>query len=78
VEAEEGAGGVGGGGANDPAGAKVIRQWPFKAWAQAFHRGYEGIVAKDPQSPYVPGRTLKWIKVKQNDYRKEARGFHRE
>ncbi len=50
----------------------------LKAWAQALHRGYEGIVAKDPQSPYVPGRTLKWIKVKQNDYRKEARGFHRE
>jgi ATP-dependent DNA ligase len=47
-------------------------------WAQALHRGYEGIVAKDPQSPYVPGRTLRWLKVKQKDYRKEARGFYRE
>src|SRR5260370_23962608 len=36
----------------------------LKAWAQAVHRGYEGIVGKDPESPYVPGRTLKWLKVK--------------
>jgi len=50
----------------------------LKAWAQAVHRGYEGIVGKDPESPYVPGRTLKWLKVKQTDYRKEARGFYRE
>jgi len=41
-------------------------------------RGYEGIVGKDPESRYVPGRTLKWLKVKQKDYRKEARGFYRE
>lgn len=34
----------------------------------------EGIVAKDRESRYVPGRTLKWFKVKQKDYRKEARG----
>jgi ATP-dependent DNA ligase len=38
-------------------------------------RGYEGIVGKDPESPYVPGRTLKWLKVKQKDYRKEAKGI---
>ena len=50
----------------------------LKAWAQAVHRGYEGLVGKDPESPYVPGRTLKWLKVKQKDYRKEARGFYRE
>jgi bifunctional non-homologous end joining protein LigD len=50
----------------------------LKAWAQAVHRGYEGIVGKDPESPYVPGRTLRWLKVKQKDYRKEARGFYRE
>ena len=50
----------------------------LKAWAQAVHRGYEGIVGKDPEPPYVPGRTLKWLKVKQTDYRKEARGFYRE
>jgi len=41
-------------------------------------RGFEGIVAKDPESRYVPGRTLKWLKVKQKDYRTEARGFYRE
>jgi ATP-dependent DNA ligase len=34
-------------------------------------------VGKDPESPYVPGRTLKWLKVKQTDYRKEVRGFYR-
>jgi bifunctional non-homologous end joining protein LigD len=50
----------------------------LKAWAQAVDRGYEGIVGKDPESPYVPGRTLKWLKVKVKDYRKEARGFYRE
>ncbi|MFI5376386.1 MAG: RNA ligase family protein [Candidatus Rokuibacteriota bacterium] len=50
----------------------------LKAWAQALHRGYEGIVAKDPESPYEAGRTLRWLKVKQPDYRKEARGFYRE
>jgi bifunctional non-homologous end joining protein LigD len=50
----------------------------LKAWEQALHRGYEGIVGKDPESLYVPGRTLRWLKVKQKDYRKEARGFDRE
>ena len=50
----------------------------LKAWAQALHRGYEGIVAKDPESPYEAGRTSRWLKVKQPDYRKEARGFDRE
>ena len=47
----------------------------LKAWAQAVHRGYEGLVAKDPQSPYVSERTLKWLKVKQRDYRIEGRGW---
>jgi bifunctional non-homologous end joining protein LigD len=37
----------------------------LKAWEEARTRGYEGIVAKDPESKYVPGRTLRWIKVKQ-------------
>ena len=41
-------------------------------------RGFEGIVAKDPESRYVPGRTMKWLKVKQKDYGKEVRGFFRE
>jgi bifunctional non-homologous end joining protein LigD len=48
------------------------------AWTQVVHRGYEGMVGKDPESLYVPGRTLKWLKVKQTDYRKEERGFYRE
>ncbi len=48
----------------------------LKAWQEAMARGYEGIVAKDPESRYVPGRTLKWLKVKQKDYRVEERGFY--
>jgi bifunctional non-homologous end joining protein LigD len=47
----------------------------LEAWGEAVKLGYEGIVAKDPESKYVPGRTLRWIKVKQKDYRKEGRGF---
>ena len=66
------------------AGQRMI--WPvrrlssngLRAWAQAVHRGYEGIVAKDPESPYEPGRTSRWLKVKQPDYRKDARGVYRE
>ena len=49
----------------------------LKAWAQAVHRGYEGMVGKDPESPYVPGRTLRWLKVKQRACRKLERGFYR-
>ena len=48
----------------------------LKAWEEAVARGYEGIVAKDPESPYLPGRTLKWLQVKQKDYRVEERGFY--
>jgi hypothetical protein len=48
----------------------------LKAWQEAMARGYEGIVAKDPESRYVPGRTLKWLKIKQKDYRVEERGFY--
>jgi bifunctional non-homologous end joining protein LigD len=50
----------------------------LEAWAEAVKFGYEGIVAKDPESKYVPGRSLRWIKVKQTDYRKEARGFYKD
>ena len=50
----------------------------FIAWREAIQRGYEGIVAKDPESRYVPGRTLKWLKVKVKDYRVKERGFYRE
>lgn len=34
----------------------------------------EGVVAKDPPSPYIGGRTLKWLKVKQPAYRDRERG----
>jgi bifunctional non-homologous end joining protein LigD len=47
----------------------------LKAWAQAVHKGYEGLAGKDPESPYVGGRTLKWLKVKQPDYRVEERDW---
>jgi bifunctional non-homologous end joining protein LigD len=47
----------------------------LKAWQQVVERGYEGLVAKDPASPYVGGRTLKWLKVKQREYRVEERGW---
>jgi ATP-dependent DNA ligase len=42
---------------------------------QVTERGYEGLVAKDPASPYRGGRTLTWLKVKQRDYRVEERGW---
>jgi ATP-dependent DNA ligase len=37
------------------------------AWAEVLERGYEGMVAKDPASPYRGGRTLSWLKVKQRN-----------
>ena len=40
-------------------------------------RGWEGYVAEDPTSPYVGGRTLKWLKVKQPAYCVEERGFYK-
>jgi hypothetical protein len=50
----------------------------FAAWAEVLHRGWEGMVAKDPAAPYVGGRTLKWLKVKQPGYRVEERGWKSE
>jgi ATP-dependent DNA ligase len=49
------------------------------AWAegQVIEHGYEGLVAKDPQSAYVGGRTLRWLKVKQAKCREEARGVYK-
>lgn len=47
----------------------------LKAWAQAVHKGYEGTVAKDPESPYVGGRTLRWLKMTQSHYREGERGW---
>lgn len=49
----------------------------LKAWQEVLNRGYEGLVAKDPASPYVGGRTLKWLKVKVPHYRMKERGFYR-
>jgi ATP-dependent DNA ligase len=49
----------------------------MKAWQQVIEHGYEGLVAKDPQSRYVGGRTLKWLKVKQPKYREVERGFYK-
>jgi ATP dependent DNA ligase-like protein len=51
------------------------REPGLTAWQEVVEHGYEGLVAKDPQSPYVGGRTLKWLKVKQRDYRVEERGW---
>jgi bifunctional non-homologous end joining protein LigD len=57
------------------------RQLPangLEAWEEVLRCNYEGMVAKDPESVYTPGRTLSWLKVKQKGYRQEARGFHQE
>jgi ATP-dependent DNA ligase len=45
------------------------------AWTEVLHCGYEGMVAKDPESPCVAGRTLKWLKVKVRNYRVKERGW---
>ncbi len=47
----------------------------LKAWQEVLERGYEGYVAKDPGSPYVAGRSLRWLKVKQREYRVKERGW---
>jgi len=47
----------------------------LKAWEKAVARGFEGIVAKNPASRYVPGRTVAWLKVKQPHYREGERGW---
>jgi len=36
----------------------------LEAFRAAQHHGYEGLVAKDLSSPYVEGRSKKWLKVK--------------
>ena len=59
---------------------KILRQWVragssirparrlnadgLKAFAQARKAGFEGLVAKDLTSPYIPGRSSCWRKVK--------------
>ena len=49
----------------------------LEAWAQVLQSGYEGMVAKDQESPYQGGRTLKWLKVKVPRYREEERNFYK-
>ena len=44
-------------------------------WTEVLHRGWEGMVAKDPESPYVAGRTLRWLKAKVPKYREGERGW---
>ena len=55
-----------------------VRRLPddgLNAWQEVVERGFEGLVARDPQSPYVAGRTPKWLKVKQPHYREGERGW---
>jgi ATP-dependent DNA ligase len=47
----------------------------LEAWDELLRGNYKGMVAKDPESAYTPGRPLSWLKVKQRGYRQEARGF---
>ena len=47
----------------------------LKAWEEAVAHGFEGVVAKNPESRNVPGRTLAWLKVKQSHYRDGERGW---
>jgi ATP-dependent DNA ligase len=47
----------------------------LKAWQQVVEHGYEGLLAKDPASPYIGGRSLKRLKVKQSHYREGERGW---
>ena len=44
--------------------------------AAKLQRGWEGYVVTDPESKYVGGRSLKWLKVKVPKYREEERGFY--
>ena len=53
--------------------ARRLADEGLTAWSEVLARGYEGLVAKDPATPYVGGRTLKWLKVKQPRYREGER-----
>jgi bifunctional non-homologous end joining protein LigD len=55
--------------------ARRLARNGLEAWSEVERRGYEGLVGKDETSPYVGGRTVSWLKVKQPDYRVAARGF---
>ena len=47
----------------------------LEAWQQVPTAGYGGLVGKDDASPYVGGRAVKWLKVKQPRYREGERGW---
>jgi bifunctional non-homologous end joining protein LigD len=36
----------------------------FKAFDLATRKGWEGLIAKNPEAPYVEGRSTQWLKVK--------------
>ena len=44
--------------------ARRLADSGLKAFETAKQKGYEGLVAKDPSSPYVEGRSRFWLKVK--------------
>jgi bifunctional non-homologous end joining protein LigD len=54
--------------------ARRLADEGMTAWTQVRARGYEGLVGKDA-SPYVEGRALSWLKVKQPHYREGERGW---
>jgi bifunctional non-homologous end joining protein LigD len=56
--------------------ARRLADHGLKAWQEVLARGYEGLVAKDPESRYTGGRSLTWLKLKQPSYREEERGFY--
>jgi len=45
----------------------------LKAWAHVLERRFEGLVAKDAESPYLGGRTRLWLKVKRPGAQSEHR-----
>jgi ATP-dependent DNA ligase len=44
----------------------------LKAWQEVLERGYEGL---ESAAPYVGGRTLAWLKVKQSHDHEGGRGW---
>lgn len=44
--------------------SRRLTQNGLEAFEQARKRGYEGMVAKDESSPYIEGRSRKWLKIK--------------
>jgi bifunctional non-homologous end joining protein LigD len=47
------------------------------AWEQVLAAGWEGLVGKDNESPYVGGRTKSWLKVKVPGYVDREDGWRR-